>query len=349
MKKSLAFTLVVCMLVSVQVNAQVGKFLKNVKNNVTKDLLGTPDNKAKAGPEPSCACDPAELIMEVGKYKIDYTELNISVLEDGRVLIQDKMSDNYYVIKNGVTQGPYKKGDSRIAEFQTSGDKGEDSDWIVARYKDYISKSGDKYVITFAGKTYGPYARIDRFAVSKSNDKFAAMATETIVATAAEGKKMDEAINNAKTQQEKMDLAMQYSQQMQQKMLSTGDPTSIMSKLITNVPNAVTDLNATMGGQFCSTVKYDDIVMVYYNKITDLTGKLIMNVKPGGCSIDGMFISSDNTRSACYNYGTLTFSDGKTLAELFNPHLVKSDGKVYLAYMYYSPKRNAIMQCKIPF
>lgn len=349
MKKSLAFSLIVCMLVSVQVNAQVGKFLKNVKNNVTKDLLGTPDNKAKTAPEPACACDPAEVIMEVGKYNIDYTELNISVLEDGRVLINDKLTDNYYVIKNAVTQGPYKKGDSRIAEFQTSGDKGEGFDWIVARYKDYISKSGDKYVITFAGKTYGPYARIDKFTVSKSNNQFAALATENIVVTADEGKKMDEAIKNAKTEQEKMDLAMKYSQQMQQKILSSGDPTSIMSKLITNVPNAVTDVNATMGGQFYNTVKYDDIVMVYYNKITDLTGKLLMNIKPGVCSADGVFISSDNSKSACYNYGTLTFSDGKTLAELFNPHLVKTDGKNYIAYMYYSPKRNAIMQCKIPF
>jgi hypothetical protein len=29
--------------------------------------------------------------------------------------------------------------------------------------------------------------------------------------------------------------------------------------------------------------------------------------------------------------------------------LVKIDGKVFLAYMYYSPKKNSIMQCKIPF
>lgn len=349
MKRPLILSVVLCLAIMIQANAQVGKFLKNVKNNVKKELLGTPDNNTKTAPEPACACDPAEVIMEVGKYNIDYTELNISVLEDGRVLIMDKLTDNFYVIKNGISGGPYKKGDPRIAEFETSGDKGEGLDWIMARYREYISKSGDKYMITFAGKTYGPYAQINKFTVSKSKDKFAAMTTETIVVTADEGKKMDEAIKNAKTEQEKMDLAMQYSQQMQKKMLSGGDPTSIMAKLITNVPNAVTDINATMGGQFYNTVKYDDIVMVYYNKITDLTGKLIMNVKPGGCTADGTFISSDNSKSACYNYGTLTFSDGKTLSELFNPHLVKTDGKVYLAYMYYSPKKNAIMQCKVPF
>jgi hypothetical protein len=34
---------------------------------------------------------------------------------------------------------------------------------------------------------------------------------------------------------------------------------------------------------------------------------------------------------------------------LFNPHLIKTGSQVYLAYTYYSPKKNAMMQCKIPW
>ena len=89
---------------------------------------------------------------------------------------------------------------------------------FLAKYKPYITKSGDKYLITFAGKKYGPYARIDNFTVSKSKDKFAAMATETVVVTEDQGKKMEEAMKNAKSDQERMDLAMEYAQQMQQTM-----------------------------------------------------------------------------------------------------------------------------------
>ena len=62
-----------------------------------------------------------------------------------------------------------------------------------------------------------------------------------------------------------------------------------------------------------------------------------------------LFVNSNNTKYAFYNSGTLTFSDNTTMTDLFNPYLVKADGKVYLSYMYYSPKNNAIMQHKIPF
>ena len=62
-----------------------------------------------------------------------------------------------------------------------------------------------------------------------------------------------------------------------------------------------------------------------------------------------MFISSDNTKFAAYKFGTLTFNDKKTLAGMFSPHLIKVNGQVYLAYLYYSPKRNAIMQNKLAF
>ena len=353
MKKSLLFSLILCMLYLIPANAQVGKFLKNVKNSVKQELLGTPDNKSKSAdtrPEPPCACDPAELIMEMGKYQIDYTELNISVLDDGSILVRDNASGDNYIAKNGVTDGPYKDGDPKMAQFQVYGKNDNEIDYkdIPLKYKSYISKSEEKYLITFNGKNYGPYALINKFIVSKSKDKFAAVVTENIVATADEGKKMDEAINNAKSDEERMQLAMQFSQQMQQKIMSSG-PKSMMAKFITNVSDAKVDDIMSVQVQFYNNMKYDDILMASMDKIMDLQGNTIMTYSRTNCDPASMYISSDNSRYACYNYGTLTFSDNKTLTELFNLRLIKVDGKIFLAYMYYSPKKNAIMQCKIPF
>jgi hypothetical protein len=75
----------------------------------------------------------------------------------------------------------------------------------------------------------------------------------------------------------------------------------------------------------------------------------VLKVKPEFAGANNLFVSSSNAIYAYYNYGTLTLSDNTTLTDLFDPYLMKADGKVYLAYMYYSPKKNAIMQCKIPW
>ena len=97
-------------------------------------------------------------------------------------------------------------------------------------------------------------------------------------------------------------------------------------------------------------IKFDDILMTTYdNKIYDLQGKLLFSLKNEAMGTKSLFVNSNSTKYAYYNSGTLTFSDNTTLAELFNPQLVKLDGKIYLSYMYYSPKNNAIMQHKIPF
>ena len=349
MKKIVVISMILTLLCVVQSNGQVGKFLKNVKNSVTQDLLGGSD-KPKTAPEPPCACDPAELVMEIGKLKIDYTELNINVLDDGSILLTDRMAGNYYIHSKGATEGPFKENNPRVKQFQAMINKDENPEAILTAYRDYINKSGDKYLITFAGKSYGPYARIDKFTVSKSKDKFAAMVVETIVVTEDEGAKMEQAMNNAKTENEKMQLALQYSQLMQERLLNGGGVEGISPKIVSNVPGATTDVLTAAGGQFYNNLKYDDILIWGYNKVTDLQGKTIMTFAQGtGCSPESMFISSDNSRYACYSYGTLTFSDGKTLSELFNPTLIRENGKVFLAYMYYSPKKNSILQCRIPF
>jgi hypothetical protein len=160
---------------------------------------------------------------------------------------------------------------------------------------------------------------------------------------------MEEEINKAKTDQEKMDLAMKYSQQMQQKMMNQGGPESMQPKFVSNVPVNNADILSVITGSFNTTMKYDDILVTSGNKVMDLQGKTIYTFPNGYYDFSNTFLSTDNSKYANYTYGTLTISDGKKLSELFNPILIKSDGKIFLAYMYYSPKRNAIMQCRIPF
>jgi hypothetical protein len=357
MKKSLFLILIISLLTAgLSVSGQKGGLLKKVTKSMTNELLGKPagatnnTNKNSNQPEPSCACDQPEVAMDMGgKLQLDYTELNISMSDDGRILAKMRYSEDYYIVQNGITTGPVKPGDSRLKGFniEQPDDTKEKSAWDN---NEYISKSGDKFLITFGGKTYGPYAMISHFVVTKSKDRFAAMVIENLVITDDQGKKMDQAIKNAKTEQEKMDLAMQYTQQMQQKIMQAGGAAGISPKLITNIPNATWDIQKSAGGSLNGNIKYDDILLISYDKVINLQMKVVFMLKPEAIGNQYLFVNTDNTKYAYYTYGTLNFSDNSnTISELFNPHLIKINGQVYLAYMYYSPKKNAIMQCKIPF
>jgi hypothetical protein len=352
MKKSILCSLAICLIIANQVHAQ-GRLINKAKNSITNEILGKPDNgasKAKQEPEPACANDQAELIMDMGgKLQLDYKELTISILNDGRILAMANGTKDYYIVKDGVTQGPYKSGDPKIAEFETTDEDNKNVESFLLKNKPYISRSGEKFIITFNGKKYGPFAQINNFTVTKSKDKFAAMVIENIIVNEDQGKKMEEAIKNAKTDQEKMDLAMKYTQEMQQKMMQGGGPMSTMPKLVTNIPNITYDPLKSTGGTLNGNIKYDDILMSTYDKIIDLQGKVLLTLKPEASGAKDLFVNSANTKYAYYNYGTLTFSDNTSLSDLFNPHLVKVNGNIYLAYMYYSPKKNSIMQWKIPF
>lgn len=352
MKKSILYSLAICLIIANQVNAQ-GRLINKAKNSITNEILGKPDNsasQAKQEPEPACANDQAELIMDMGgKLQLDYKELTISILNDGSILAMANGTKDYYIVKDGVTQGPYKSGDSKVAEFETPDDDNKSVESFLLKNKPYISRSGEKFIITFNGKKYGPFAQINNFTVTKSKDKFAAMVIENIVVNEDQGKKMDEAIKNAKTDQEKMDLAMKYTQEMQQKMMQGGGPMSTIPKLVTNIPNITYDPMKSTGGTLNGNIKYDDILMSTYDKIIDLQGKVLLTLKPEASGAKDLFVNSTNAKYAYYNYGTLTFSDNTSLSDLFNPHLVKVNGNIYLAYMYYSPKKNSIMQWKIPF
>ena len=104
-----------------------------------------------------------------------------------------------------------------------------------------------------------------------------------------------------------------------------------------------------MGGRLNGSVKFNDILVIAPDRIMDMTGKTVMKLSQNSYSTEGLFVNSSNTKYASYQYGALTFSDNTTLSEVFNPCLIETGGKAFLTYMYYSPGKNAIMQCSIPF
>jgi hypothetical protein len=354
MKKIFILTFV-CLFLSINyAEAQLSKFVKNVSKDVQNQLLGGKNDSGKSTqPEPSCACSQPDLILDLGgKLKVDYSEITITSGDDGSILVQDRTTQNYYIAKDGATKGPYTKGNPALGAYGIT--KDEDSETSKGKdftllYKDFVFKTGDKYTIVFNGKKYGPYALINQFVVTKSRDKFAAIVTEIIAVTEEMSKKMEAESKKAKTQEEQMALAAKYSQEMMANMEGK-DPMSQLPKLVSSVPDANVESLSAMSGQLKSDFKYDDILVYRYDKITDLKGNTIITTPQGGVASNNFYISSDNSKYATYDYGTLTFSDKKTLSDLFNVHWLKaSDGKIYLAYMYYSPKKNSIMQCKIPF
>jgi hypothetical protein len=353
MKKSILLLLSICIFFGNPVNAQLGRVLNKVSNSVANNVNGKSESdskNAKQEPEPKCACDQPELIFDLGgKLKLMYSEITISIKDDGSILVQDKVTSDFYIIKDGVTQGPVKAGDPRLAGFDLPDNTGKSKASNQWANNEYISKSGEKFLIKFGGKSYGPYAQINEFHVTKSKEKFASIVTENVAVTEDEGKKMQEAIDNAKTDQEKMDLSMKYSQMMMQKMQQAGGATGILPKLVTNIPGVDYEAFKSKGGMLNSNMKYDDILSTSFENIIDLKGKTVLTLKQDAVGARDLFVNTANTKYAVYTYGTLTFSDGTTMSGMFNLHWVKVNGQIYLAYMYYSPKRNAIMQCKMQF
>jgi len=353
MKKSLLVMAALSFIVSYPLESQ-GVFSK-VKNAVAKEILGTNNkdsNSSEPGPEPPGARDDARLVADLTKFKLDYKEINICEKEDGSILIKDRRDGKYYLIKDGKSEGPLDEKDPRVTECVDtgSGSSGnQDSDDWVNKYPSFITHSGDKYMIKFNGKSFGPYAVISDFAVSLSKDKFAALVTENVLVTEDQNRKMEEEMEKAKTDQERLEISMKYAQQMSEIMLQPGGAESIQPKLVSNIPGATFDMMKWMGGRLNSKVKYDDIVVTATDKIIDLKGNTIITLSGNMYNYENLFLNSSGTKYATYKYGTLTFSDNTSLAELFNPYLTKTDGKVYLTYMYYSPRKNAIMQAALPF
>ncbi len=350
MKRIISISVVILLAANTLSYSQAGKFLRNVKNAVQQEILGnSAKENTQTAPEPPSACSDAELIMEMGKYKIDYSELNIAVLSDGRILLYDKLSDSYYISKSGVIEGPMKENDQRVKQFRDLVNSEEENLKPEEKYPEYIKRQGDKFLISFGGKTYGPFGLVGNFVISSQRDKFAATVVENIPVSESEGKKMDAAIENAKTEAEKMQLAMQYAQMMQERIAAGGGTQAMLPKLVTNIPGAAINDATIINSVLKADMKYNEILIVSENTVSDLKGKPLLTLDFATLSAGKVFISSDNKLYATYTYGTLTISDGRKIQELFNPHLLPVNGKIYLAYMYFSPKRNAIMRCSLPF
>lgn len=355
MKKTFLLALL-CIIMTYPVLSQ--GLLNKVKNSVSRDLSdnsggGASQRNSKPAPEPACSCNDAVAIMDLSKFKIDYKEISVSMKDDGSMLVKDRVSGKYYIAKNGTTEGPYSDGDPKIKGFDIASSEDSDDDqkadaWLK-KYPDFISKSGGKYTIKSGGKSFGPYAQLNDFAVTRSKDRFAAVVVENQMISEDQGKEMEAAMKNAKTDQERMAIAMKLQQQMMQQMSQGGGPQSIQPKLVSNIPGAGYDPAMLMGGSLNSSAKYDDIVVMTPTGIFDLKGNSLLNISPETASAEKLFVNTSGTKYAWYNYGTLTFSDNKNLPGLFNPFLLKAEGKVFLTYMYYSPSRNSIMQCRIPF
>ncbi len=361
MKKNLLFLIAICIFLGNPVNAQVNRLMNKVTKSVADKIDGKPAESTKNTnnePEPKCACEKPELVADLGKLNLGYNELSILINDEGAILLSERYSKDYYIAKDGVTQGPIKEGDPRLAGFEIpdnsmapdnsgSDENNERKDpWANNQY---ITKTGEKYLIKFDGKSYGPYATIQQFKVNKSKDKFAAMVVQNVPITEAEGKEMQKEIDKAKTEEEKRELAMKYNQQMMQKMMDGGGPGSTLPKLVTNIEGVSYDMMKSRGGALDSDIKYDDILFKSYDKVSDLSNNVLLELNNDARSSEHLFVNTNNSEYAWYNSGTLSFSDDKVMAELFNPHLVKVNGQVNLAYMYFSPKRGSIMQCKIPF
>jgi len=361
MKKYLLFLVAICIFLGNPLNAQINRLMNKVTKSVADKIDGKPSESTKETnkePEPKCACEKPELVADLGKMKLMYSELSILLNDEGAILLSERYSDKFYIVKDGVSEGPVKEGDPRLAGFNIpdrsgapDNSNGDDEDAETNRWakNPYITKTGEKYTIKFAGKSYGPYGDIREFKVSRSKDKFAAMVVENVPVTQAEGKKMDEAIKNAKTEEEKQELAMQYSQQMMKKMQEGGGPMSTLPKLVTNIEGVSYDMMKSRGGSLNNDIKYDDILIRSYDKVSDLSNNQLLELSNDARSSEHLFVNTDNTKYAWYNSGTLSFSDNKVMSDLFNPHLLKTNNQVNIAYMYFSPKSNAIMQCKIPW
>lgn len=301
--------------------------------------------------EPSCACNPAELVINLTGKSLKYTEVTFNLLGDGSFLLRDGATGNYYKVKDGITQGPLTVNDPDAAPYITE-ETSVVYDPLLTKFGKYITRKGDQYLITFKGKSYGPYYEIPAFHVTRSGEKFLASVNEK-EPLGLKLEKLNRSMGEAKTEEQRKEIELKQSELVQAELLAGDDPTASL-KMISNIPGAKFNAETPMM-YFNSDSKYNDIFRIEFDdngkmNYYDLTDRRILSIKQEMAVMgDQHFISSDNSKFAVYGNGTMTFSDGTTKSDLFNPYLTNIAGKLYLAYLYYSPARNSIMQCKIPF
>jgi hypothetical protein len=333
--------------------AQLGGLLNKVKNKVVDKALGNDSGKTGSqAKDPDCATTNDKVVFEFDKgYKVDMTEITVCI-QNGDILLFNKINSKYFVKKRNSEspEGPYEADNSEVTRFNCNSTvSSNDKKDFSLIYPEFVSRSGEKFLIKFGGKSYGPYAVILNFVVSDLKSKFVAQVIPDMMFTEKESKELEKESKNADnmTMEQKMALGRKVQEQMLQKAAS-GNPMDFQLKVISNVSGVNSNLGATV--MYSSFIKYDDIVCLGNGQIMDLTGKTIFTydiqkVNPN----DGLWLSSDNTRYVTYSYGLLKFSDGKECNQVFSPWLVKEGDKLFLNCLYYSPKRNAIMQISTAF
>ena len=158
-------------------------------------------------------------------------------------------------------------------------------------------------------------------------------------------------MEKATTDKERQELQEENLRLVQEELSSGDDPMKYV-KVISNIPGV--KYNPESSDLVDTETKFDEIVESVFDTngqltISTLSGRKLISVKPDLAGSGQIFVNSANTRYAVYEYGKLTFSDGTSKSELFNPYLTRVNGKIFLAYLYYSPAKNSILQCRIDF
>jgi hypothetical protein len=184
--------------------------------------------------------------------------------------------------------------------------------------------------------------------MNNSQDKFVASVYEKMLKESDLGdmSKFEKEIENAKTDAERTQLAMQMSQKVSAVMMQKGG-LNTTPQVISNIP----DINWNpLISTINSDIKFNDIVEVTMSDIKDIRGNGLYTFKSNEIGLyEKFWLNNNNSRWAGYSNGKITFSDGKEIFEVFSPYIDQVDGRTFLTYMYFSPVKEAIMQVRIPF
>ncbi|HOY51777.1 MAG TPA: hypothetical protein PLX49_08415 [Prolixibacteraceae bacterium] len=336
--------------------AQLGGLMNKVKNKIVEKALGveqegTEGQGSTSGGESNCASEEDQVIFEFGKgFKVAANEITVHIHE-GRILLFNKAEGKYYIKRgsSGATEGPFKGDDPAVEEFGSlvpGGAMGEEE--LLAAYPRHVTRTGDNFTIRFGGQTYGPFAGIHSFVVNENGTQFAALVVKDAYRDEGGMAELARKMENAKTDQEKMAIAMANQEKMAEEAMKIASM-DMTPKLITNVPGALTEV--PMGGELFSTIKKNTIVWVLPNAITDLAGKKLFE-KANLTSLYDLYnfwLSGDNKTYAWYDNGLLQFSDGRECSGVFSPFREPDGTGEILGYFYFSPKRNAILKSSHPF
>lgn len=289
-------------------------------------------------------CNNGEIVFKFdSNLKLNYTETQVCVSKSGSLLLVDKNSDipKFYISDKGKVAGPFKEGDLRLDVFECLKEQ-EDPQ------SKYVIENEGKYYISFAGKKYGPYASVTRFAATRDGSRFIALTLKDGFTGGFDMKDIEDLTKKMEgaSPEEQIAIAMELGKKMEKQVTENTDQAT---QVVTNIPGVA--WAKEMGQNFNNSIKNNEICLVRDDgSILDLTGKVIFsNPDNTYYNYDNFWINTKNNLRAWIEYGTLRFSDGKAIENVFSPIVQTEGGIDFLSYFYYSPKEDAIMRCKIQF